>query len=268
MKIFFQIIKNTWGEYMMYRLNFLMWRVRMVLQVLITYFLWRAIFSSRQDAGATFFGYTQAVMLTYILVTSIVRTTVLSTTTMEVGDIINQGKLSHYLVRPMSFFSYYIARDIGDKTLNILFAVGEIFVLFLVLRPPVVIQYNGTYIILAIVAAIIAMVLYFVFSMLLGLLGFWTPEVWGPRFLSIVVIEFFAGSLFPLDILPAPLFAISRILPFGYFIYFPIKVYLGQLPLPEVIGGLTLGCIWVGVLGLFTQYIWHRGLRIYSAEGR
>ncbi len=264
MKAYLQIIKSTWAEYMTYRLNFVMWRVRMVMQLLITYFLWWAIFGTKDE----FFGYSQTMLLTYVLLTSIVRTIVLGTTTMEIGDLINQGNLSNFLVKPLGFFSYYGARDVADKALNFFFALGEFILLFILLRPPVFVQTDPLYLGLAIVAVILAMLLYFFFSLTLGFLGFWTPDVWGPRFISFVVMEFFAGSLFPLDILPKTLYMISQMLPFSYFIYFPLKIYTGQLSTPDIVQGLGIAAAWVVGLWFIATRMWNKGLQVYTAEGK
>ncbi|MBI5619350.1 ABC-2 family transporter protein [Candidatus Gottesmanbacteria bacterium] len=264
MKTYFQIIKNTWAEMMMYRLNFVLWRVRWVVQRLVVYFLWWAIFANRQEI----FGYSQSMILTYVLLGSIVGTFVLGTTTMDIGGVINQGNLSNFLIRPVDFFRYYLARDIGDKLLNVVFAVVEIAILVLLLRPPVFVESNIWYILLSVVAVGIGALLYFFFSLLLGFFGFWSSDVWSPRFLSMVIMEFFAGGLFPLDILPKPLFAFARSLPFFYFIYFPIKVYLGQLSVISVVQGLATGLVWVGGLWYIAVLVWKKGLRVYTAEGK
>lgn len=268
MKLYLQIIKNTWAEYMMYRLNFIMWRVRMVLQVLIVYFLWLAIYASQPGEKALLFGYSQDVMLTYILFTSIMRTLVFSTTTMNIGDVINQGNLSNFLVRPLNFFSYYFARDIGDKALNFVFALGEMAIIIALLKPPIVVQSSPVILLLFAGAVGIGMVLYFYFSLLLGFLGFWTPDVWGPRFISIIVMEFFTGAMFPLDILPQPLYAISKLLPFSYLLYFPLSVYTGKLSTADMIAGFCISMVWIGIFMYGVKYVWKRGLQEYTAEGK
>lgn len=249
---------------MSYRLNFVLWRVRQVLQILVVYFLWWAIYSQR----TMFAGYTEAAMLTYILLSSIVRTIVLGTTTMGIGDIINQGNLSNHLVRPFSFFSYYIARDIGDKLLNFAFSVVEVTILFLLLRPPLYIQTQPVFILAAVVAVLLGAVLYFLFSMVLGFVGFWTPDVWAPRFLSFVIMEFFAGGVFPLDILPKALLIASKSMPFYYFIYFPISVYLGKTTGIELVYGFGVAIAWIVGFGWLTRFMWRKGLKVYTAEGR
>ncbi len=247
-----------------YRLNFVLWRVRFVMQRLVVYFLWWALFSTRE----TFFGYTQSTILTYVLLIGIVATFVTGTRAMGVGELITQGNLSNILIRPINFFSIYIAKDTGDKLLNLFFGIIEVVLLVVVLRPPIFIQTSALPLIFSAVAVGIGIILYFCYAMMHGLLAFWLPDVWAPRFFSFVMMEFFTGALFPLDILPQPLFTVARLLPFQYFMYFPVKIYLGQLSFQQVSMGLFVGIIWVGVLWYFMIVMWRRGLRVYTSEGK
>lgn len=264
MKKYFQIIKGTIAENLEYRLNFVLWRVRWVIQRLITYFLWSALLGGRQEI----FGYTLASMLTYVLLTNIVGTIVLSTRTFDVGTIINSGSLSNHLIRPLHFFHVIIARELADKWLNIMFSIVEVGLLIVFLRPPVVFQTDLGTLLFFLMALAIGVVLYFLFSLTLSFFAFWTPDVWSIRFLSFVVMEFFAGGLFPLDILPKPLFAIASSLPFSYFIYFPIRVYLGGVGVSALLSGLAIGTVWVVAFYVIAVILWQRGLRVYAAEGK
>ncbi|OGG08570.1 hypothetical protein A2154_00340 [Candidatus Gottesmanbacteria bacterium RBG_16_43_7] len=263
-KLYLQIFKNTWSEIMTYRVNFLFWRIRMVMQMLVVYFLWNAFYANR----TALFGYSREMMLTYVLLISIVRTIVLSTTTVDIGNKINQGDLSNYLVKPICFVCFYFSRDMADKLLNLICGIFEVGIFILILNPPLAFQPDLFVTSTFLVAAGIGAVLYFYFSLLIGFIGFWSTEVWAPRFLSLTIMEFFAGTLFPLDILPQSLYTISQVLPFHYFIYFPIKVYLGQLTQTEILAGLTVSVGWVILLLLLTRYIWSKGLKIYQAEGK
>ena len=275
MKKYFQVMKGTWEEYMTYRLNFILWRVRVIMQLLVVYFLWTALFSQGQSnnlassSGQTnFFGFTKPMILSYIVLTGLVRTFVLGTTTMEIGSIINQGDLSNYLIRPLNFFSYYLAKDTADKILNLVFAFVEISLILFILRPMVFIQVDPGLLVLTIFSLFIGMGIYFSFSIILSFLAFWTPDIWAPRFLSFVIIEFFAGGLFPLDILPKPLFILSQYLPFSYFIYFPLTIYIGHLNQSSIIYGLIIGIVWAIVLWSLAKIIWKKGLKEYAAQGR
>lgn len=261
---YLRIISITWAEMLEYRLNFVLWRVRFVMQRLVVYFLWWALFSTRQ----TFFDYTQSTILTYVLLVGIVATFVTGTRTYGVGELITQGNLSNILIRPINFFSMYMARDSADKALNLFFGIIEVALLIVILRPPLFVQTSAAPLLLASLAVAIGIILFFCYAMMHGLLAFWLPDVWAPRFLSFVVMEFFTGALFPLDILPKPLYIVTQLLPFQYFMYFPVKVYLGQLTAQQVIAGFSIGLVWVMALWYCMNLMWQKGLRVYTSEGK
>lgn len=207
-------------------------------------------------------------MLTYILFGSFIRSIVLSTTTMEIHNQINQGNLSFLLIRPIDFFRYYFARDAADKLLNIFFSILEVSLMWILLQPTIFIQLNSGINIISVAAIVMGAVIYFYFSCLMSFLGFWTPDAWAPRFLSFVIIEFFAGGLFPLNILPDILYQLSRVLPFYYFIYFPLSVYLGQVSGYALIIEFSIGLVWLWIMIMISKTVWKSGLKIFTAEGR
>ncbi|MBI2334800.1 hypothetical protein HYU96_03270, partial [Candidatus Daviesbacteria bacterium] len=58
------VFKISWEQGLTYRLNFALWRVRSVLQLLLVYFIWWTVFQS----SSSVFNYSQAQILTYIMV--------------------------------------------------------------------------------------------------------------------------------------------------------------------------------------------------------
>lgn len=264
MHTYFRVFANTWGETLSYRFNFLMWRFRVVLQLMTMFFLWSTLI----PANGNLFGYSQAQMLTYILGTSLMSSIVLATRTAEIGDQINNGALSNFLLKPISYLKYWFARDLGDKGMNLVFSIIEIAILIALFKPPLFLQTDPLILFLTFVACLISMVMYFFFNYLLGLFGFWSNEIWGPRYIFWILLSFFAGSLFPLDILPGPVFEVLKLLPFTYLLYFPLKIYLGSLGLTTIIEGLIVSGVWAVILYFAVQYVWKKGLKLYGAEGR
>jgi ABC-2 type transport system permease protein len=193
---------------------------------------------------------------------------VIATRTAEIGDQINNGTLSNFLIRPISYMKYWFARDLGDKAMNLVFSVVEITLLIIIFKPNLFIQNQPQYIAIAFVSALISMTMYFYFNYLLGLLGFWSNEIWGPRFIFWILLNFFAGSLFPLDILPNTIFNILKFLPFTYLLYFPLKIYLGQLETYAIIEGLIISILWTFILYFVVKLTWNKGLKVYGAEGK
>ncbi len=267
MKKYFSIFKISFEEEFAYKWNFIFWRLRNVLQIFLTYFLWSTIYS---DPEKVIFGYDRSKILTYVFGIIIVRALVLSARAVDVGYDVSSGDLSNYLVKPISYFKYFFTRDIASKILNLSFAVIEFSLLFAVFKPPFFLQTSIISILIFVISTIIAVLIYFLILFLLGAIPFWVPEIgWSSQFLiAIVFVEALSGALFPINILPKIFQSIILATPFPYLIYFPIEVYLGNVNGWGLLGGLLVGISWVGVLWLTLNIVWKKGLKSYQAFGR
>lgn len=263
-KTYFLVARNTWDEALTYRLNFAVWRLRVFLSLISTYFLWLTLLPQ----GASIANYNQSLMLTYIVGGAIIYAIVMSTRAASVADDIVQGNLSNYLIRPVNYIWYYFSKDIGDKAMNIVFSLIEVSLVFILLHPPFFLQTNMLFLFSFFIAIIFAVIINFYMNMLLSFIGFFSSEAWAPRFIFFILLSFFAGSIFPLDILPYPLYFFLKLLPFSYLIYAPMKIYLGQLPLEQILFNIFLSGVWIVLLRFFVAKIWQKGLSKYSAEGK
>lgn len=264
MKAFFQIMKTEFYSYLAYRLNFILWRIRNFFWLLFLYFFWKAVFSE----NITLFGYNKSQIFLYILIAQVVSSFVLSTTTGDIGGIINEGRLTTFLLMPYSFFKIIASRELVDKLLNLFFSFGEITIFFLLFRPEI-----GSFdiaterLILFFVSIFLAVILYFFISLNLGFIGFWSRDVWAPRFLFMVLVWLLAGNYFPLDILPPIIYKILILLPFAYLIYFPVKILIGGISIFEIYNGLGILFIWTIIFYFVARFVWHKGLKVYTAQG-
>ncbi len=267
MNKYWSIFRISFQQEFAYRLNFILWRVRNVFQILLTYFLWSTVFA---DPGTQIFGYDRAKILTYVFGIMIVRALVFSARAMDVSSDIAQGDLSNYLLKPLSYFKYWFTRDVSSKALNLIFAVVEFAALFVILKPPFFFQGSFLALFAFSISIILAILIYFFLLFLVSSIPFWAPEIgWGSHFLvTVVIIEAFSGALFPINILPGLLQSLVMATPFPYLIYFPVEVYLGNINGAALVGGLMIAVAWAGVLWFGLNFIWQKGLKAYQAFGR
>lgn len=263
MKKYLTAFLINWEQSLVYRLNFTLWRVRSVLQLLLVYFIWWTVFQNQTQV----FGYTQMTILTYILVSAVIRAITLSSRVIDVAGQINEGSIANFLVKPLSFIGYFFVRDIADKLLNILFVMFEITILIYFLKPLVFLQTNLAILGLFTLATFLALLLYFLMAFVLGLSAFWLENSWGPYFLLLTFVESLGGGLFPIDILPKVLAQALMLTPFPYLIYFPAKVYLGTMTSVEIWQGFLILFFWVGFLWFFLLKILQAGFKKYTAVG-
>ncbi len=266
MRKYWLLIQATLQEYLVYRLNFFLWRVRAVLQLAILFFLWTTVYQHH----TTIFGYSHAQIMTYVLGISLIRSYILAAHLSEgVGAEIVTGNLTNTLLKPISYLRYVFVKDLSDKLINVGFSSVEVLAIVWLFRPPLTFQTHPLYLLATFVSILIALSLYFFANLLISSTAFWLVEDWwAPRFVFGILLDFLAGGLFPIDILPAFFAKFLLYLPFPYILFFPMKVYLGQLPLVDVAIGLLVGSAWLIIAYLSQQIVWHLGLRRYEAAGR
>lgn len=267
MNKYLQVFKISFQQEFAYPLSFVMWRVRNVLQIFVVFFLWDTVFSFRESV---LFGYDRDRILTYVFGLIFVKAFVLSARAQDVAGDIARGDIINYLLKPVSYFKYWLTRDISSKALNLLFAVGEFGILFLILKPPFYFQTNPFQILVFLLSICFAIFTYFLLLFIVNAIPFWAPEMgWGGHFLvTVILVEFLSGSLFPLDILPVNIQNVLSFTPFPYLIFFPLQVYLGKVTGILLFKGIVVAIFWIIVLWFFMNWVWSKGFKAYQAYGR
>ena len=266
MNKYLSIFKISFQQEFVYRLNFIMWRVRNVLQIFLIFFLWDSVFT---DPGRVVFGYDRAKILTYVFGLMIVRALVLSSRTLDIAGEIARGELTNYLLKPVNFFKYWFTRDLSSKALNLIFAAIEFIILYLIFRPDLFFQGNIGILLLSLVSLALAILVYFVLLFFLSLFPFWYPQqAWGLVFLLFVFTDFLGGGIFPLDILSGTWQKVLYLTPFPYLLFVPLQIYLGKVSVIASLQSIFIAGVWIVVLSALLKYLWNLGLKSYRAEGR
>lgn len=264
MRKYWLVFKNTISEYFIYRLNFLAWRLRVIFRILTLYFFWLAVFKNQ----GLIFSYEKKEILTYILGVSIIGSIVIASRSVDIAGEINQGNLTNYLLKPISYFKFWFVKDLVDKFLNIIFSFLEIGLILFFLKPEIFYQKEFSNYFFLFLVIPFSVLLYFYFNCLLGMVAFFTPETWAVRFIFTILLEFLAGGFFPLDVLPKNIYSFLTLLPFPYFLFFPLKIYLGRLSILEIRNGFFILISWLLLMNFIVRKVWQKGLKIYAAEGR
>lgn len=232
----------------------------MVLNILIPLFLWSAVF----DKNAVIGSYDRTRFISYLLYGNLIGTFVFGTRTFDISSDINDGKIINTLLKPVSFFSYHFAKELADKLINLFFAVFEI--LFLIWLFKLKILYPSNLLLFVLVFLNSVFISYFL-NLSLSFLGFWTTEVWPIRFIFIILLSFVAGSYFPLDILPKPLYNFILATPFPYMFFLPAKILISHTAM-QPFSHIFLSYFWLFASYFLARLVWKSGTKSFSFWGR
>ncbi len=263
MKKYAELFRVIVEQYFVYRLNFVLWRFRVVLNLILIYSLWSAIFLNQREIV----GYSQTQMLTYVLLISFLSDFVLSSKIHELGAEILTGDIINRLLKPWRFFGYILTKEIADKSINISFSIIEITVLILLLKPHITPIPDILSIFIMIIHICIGLAISFFMSFSISLFAFWSAEIWAPRFIYFILVFVLAGNYFPLDILPKTFYNLLLFTPFPYFIFIPAQIYIKGLDNYNFLY-LGIGLLWVLISYIFAKWLWNKGIKQYSFYGR
>jgi len=261
MKTYITLFYIKLKEYFAYRLNFIMWRFRMIFSTFITMFLWIAVYESRGQFGS----YSKYELLTYILLTGAIMALSTSTRTTQLASEINDGSIMNVLLKPVSVFKLYATNDAVDKVLNGMFSILELMLVAHVLQVPLIAPHLSLYVFFFIICGV---ALLFFINLLLSFVAFWTTEIWAPRFIFFTVIFFVSGAFFPLDLLPEHVYNFLLYTPIPYFFFLPGHVMVKGVN-PDVIGiQIISAVVWVFGLYAITRVVWKKGISEFSFWGK
>ncbi len=253
----------SWQNGLVYRTSVILWRFRQLLSTIMAISVWSVVFGGQQLA----FGYSNSQMTTYILLTAFLQSIVLATVLHGLAETIYSGNLSNILLKPVNVFAYLGLQDVADKIKNGIALIIETFIVLSIFKLELSVP---SLLVIGVFLVWVsgAMVLNFLVALLFGGIGFWSPETWGPRFLFFMFLEFTAGKLFPLDIMPKSVQDVVFLTPFPYFSFVQSQLFLQKLTQAEILHHSLMLGFWIMLLWGSVVLIWKKGLRNYSSAGR
>lgn len=264
MKKYLQIIKITFEEYFEYRLNFLLWRFRSFVSFLTLFFFWLAIYRGRTQL----LGYERLQILTYVVGVAFLRSIILSSRSVDLSGQIRSGELTKLIIRPLGMIQYWFSRDLTDKFLNIFLTIFEIGFILSVFKFPLYFPKNPLTYFWFLFFVVLGVFLYFFISFTISVVTFWVDEIWATRWLfGIILLEFFAGAFFPIDVLPNWLIRIIYLTPFPSLVFLPLKVWLEQLSGLMMTKAILVCLAWLVFFWRFSLTLWKKGAKNYGAYG-
>jgi ABC-2 type transport system permease protein len=241
-----------------YRVALMIWMIEIVLEPTIYLVVWQTAAGDGSIAGYDARGFAA-----YYIAIMIVQHITNSWEMYEYEYYINQGYLSGVLLRPFHPIHEHIVGNISYKLMMLVILIPAVIIVSLIFQP----AFDApTWAVLAFFPALIlGGALAFLMGYVVALAAFWTVRTMAINNLYYLVMLFCSGQLAPLDVLPAPLQAITSALPFRWMVSFPVETLLGRLTPQETLLGFGAQVAWLAVIyGLF-QVAWRESIRHYGA---
>lgn len=246
-----------------YRLNFFIdGYVQPLVTALVEVALWYGIWHQGNFESLNGFGLDS--YLAYALwATFVARVTTNWMYESMMMEDIELGRLNAILLRPFSFYSFYLSQFMGYKFSVIIGTLGVPLVFAYIFDLPSIFER------LPLVFLLLFFYLIFVhtLSFFIASFAFFMTRVHSLTAGKNVVLWVLAGELFPLDLIPEPYAKWVILSPFASGVYVPVGYLTGRLEVSSVIQAFQSVGVGLLVCGFLSFCIWHRGLKRYAGTG-
>lgn len=248
-------------EYLQYKSMLFIFTLNRIIEVVVYIFVWYAIYN--QTGQIEGFAINE-IATYYILVVTLVPMSLWGVNE-DIAYSIRKGYITRELLNPISYFTYYFGKELGEMGFGLLTAICTFIVcniFWTVLMPVNIWAFIGFICIL-----LLNIPISYFLQMIVGTCGFYTDATWGMQILRKSIISIFSGLIAPLTMFPVAFQKIANILPFKEFFYTPINIYLGKIQGIEIIWIIVKQLIWVLVMYLLAKVFFNKAVKKVTING-
>jgi ABC-2 type transport system permease protein len=256
MRLFLEVTKRSFQRHLTYRAATLAGLLTNFFFGILRAAVFIALYGSRdQVAGISLEG-----VVTYAALTQAVIAYLSIFHWSDLANSVYTGDIATDLLKPMGYFRFWMARDLGRALVSFLLRgvviMAAYALVFDLVWPQSWLQWSTVAL-----SMILSWWLSFAWRFLINLTAFWTPNAEGILRFFFVSAWFLSGFLMPLRYFPEWVQRISAWTPFPAMINTVIEVYLGILQGGELAAALLAQAAWIIVITLAGQIVLRAGVR-------
>jgi len=184
----------------------------------------------------------------------------------EVMHSVYSGDVASDLLKPMNYFTFWLAQDLGRAVASLLVRGLTIMVAYALVFD-IALPHSGWQWLAVGMALTLSLLVSFSYRFLINLAAFWTPDARGVGRFAFSLSWFLSGFLMPLRFFPNWFVRLCNLTPFPSMVNTVVEVYLGALTGSELIQALGTQLLWIGLLFVVCQLVLRAGVRKLVIQG-
>lgn len=246
-----------------YRFNFFIdAAVQPAMTALIEVFLWFALFAALKSD--TLNGFPKENYLAYVIWSAFIGRVAVSWMYEHLMmEEIETGSINAIILRPMTFFEYYLSQLMGYKLI--------VYVCSAMVPLSIVYYFNLPTDLSRLPLVTLMIFYYLVFihalSFLTACFAFFLNRVRSFTLVKNFSIYIMSGELFPLDLLPEFWKNLFLKLPFSSGVYLPVGYLTGRVGTDMMLQGFINISFALAIVLVMSYFVWKKGLGSYSGTG-
>lgn len=179
---------------------------------------------------------------------------------------VNSGEVAADLLRPLSYFRYWLAVDLGRALVAFLWR-GVTIMIFYHLFFAITLPTTATQWLALTLAFGLSWWLSFAWRFLVNLAAFWTPNALGVGRFAFGIAWVLSGFFMPLRFFPAWFQTLCHLTPFPSMVNTTIEIYLGLLTGSALLWALGVQLFWLVLLTVACQLTLRAGIKKLVIQG-
>ena len=226
--------------------------------------LWSAILAGASGGSQSFAGFPRESYLAYALwATFIGRITINWMYEFLMMNDIESGGVNALLVRPISFYEFYLSQFVGYKCFSAMISLMIPIAVCLVMHLP----FLPSRLPLVLALALYYLIFVHTLSFSVATLAFFMNRAQSFTGVKNLAIWVLAGELIPLDLYPEPIRSWLSHLPFAAGVFVPVGFVTGRIGPDLFWSAFVSVTIGIMVMGTIAAVLWRQGLKVYTGTG-
>lgn len=262
LKPYLMISRNSMMAGITYRAHFIFMALGNAVYVLVSFFLWKAIYAAQPTMNGLSFS--QAYL--QIAISMGIFGLLQNWTEWFMSSQIQSGDVVRFLTKPTDYQFNILFDALGGTAINFIgIALPTILIGFALAG---VALPGAANLLFCLLSVVIGFFINFCIDFLIGLLSFITTSIWGISATKEIIVLFCSGALIPLAFFPAGVKAVLDWLPFQAIYTTPVSLLINPALDPAAIGWLLLKQLaWLAVLFGCTRLALNASLRRIIVNG-
>lgn len=260
--MYIEFLKKSFQQQFVYRTNTIINVFTSFIYLFVTVSIWSALYRGRNIID----GISLSEMLTYVLMVQFVKTIVRLSVSKYVADRASSGIISIDFIRPVNLKLCAIFDSLGSALFNVVIFAAPMIIIGSFVWGFVIPTHLYQWL-LFLPSLFMAIVLYSTMEYIMGLTAFWTKTNFHISWIVGSFMNLFSGSHIPLWFYPEPIRLVADFLPFKYFIFEPINIFMGKVSPSQTLIIVLFQFIWLIILLVIERIMWHYAQRVVTVQG-
>lgn len=253
--------KKAFQNSLVYRIDYIAGLINTLIMIFVNIAIWKAIYGEDGSIQGVQF----KIVMTYIILAFLMQNIFAMDEYFITGKV-SSGLISSDLLKPISFRLNVFSYNIGSAVFRIIMQLTPallVAIFFLKLLAP----FSITMGICFVISAFLGYMVLYSLNFLVWLSAFWFYGTFSLVTIKDAIIMIMSGALIPMWFMPQWLCDFIKLTPFDSIYYTPISIYLGQIPVNEILGSITKQIFWVVILIAVGHVLWKAATKKLVVQG-